>query len=155
MTRRQWEEIYKKYERLFAWFVYKWYGKLEREDVLSICYEALIRCVDNWEEERGASFNSLLTLIIKRLLIQRLREKMREDRHIRDDSIDVEWLPTTTYTESLYEIMPEKITERERVIMTMTAQGYTSFDVGSELGITHQRVSQILHGLRRKEGVMI
>lgn len=136
------------------------YG-MDEDDLYQVGCIGLMKAAKKYRPESGEAFSTVAFLWIRSELSSLYDHSNRAKRQAK--VIDL-YTQTTENGAILAEIIPdnkrfeddvavretiEKLTNKEPVIVSLMAQGYTQLEVAKVLGITHQRVSQRVKKLRR------
>lgn len=150
------EELYLTNERLVYWVLAKYYSRRQMdEDLQQVARLGLWKACVGFKESSGFTFSSYASRVMLNELSNYFRDASRTCRDnysdislstiVSDDGmtlemalpgdIDVQFMDLNGFWKSL--------TSKEKKIVTMLMQGLTNREIGKNIGVSNQRVSEI------------
>ena len=150
------EELYLANEQLAHWVLAKYYYRRQMdEDLQQVARLGLWKACVNFKEDSGFTFSSYASRVMLNELSNYFRDASRTCRDnysdislstiVSDDGMtlemalpgdmDVQFMDLNGFWKSL--------TSKEKKIVTMLMQGLTNREIGKNIGVSNQRVSEI------------
>jgi len=128
---------------------YSWINGIEADDLRQEAMMAVIEGLDRVDTSIGSSSEYLLKFARWRLLdclkkIRRRREELYPE--VRADASEAGPIPDTP-------MLQDRLTDRQKTIVTMLIQGYTWREIGDKLGFTAANIAYHLKKIRVIYGV--
>ncbi|SSS87786.1 RNA polymerase factor sigma-70 [Acinetobacter baumannii] len=140
--------------------------KLDMEDFMQMGRMEIFKAVDRFQSDRGMTFSSFIFMVVKHefgkfitILTAKKRDLCNEFSYhteTNDETELIDFFTATTNVEKyvinklMIEQGMERITERQKEVITLRLEGYSVDEIGEKFGITHQAVS-----LSYKRGIEI
>lgn len=104
---------------------------------------ALLRAIRSFDKSRGVKFGTYAWKIVQNA-IQHEAQKFNRRNVQLDDIITVD------QHESLWEFLPESLSQQEKQVIELRFEGYTLTEVGSAMGFSKEWVRQVELSAREK-----
>lgn len=131
------------------------------EEIIGCGMYGLARACKYYNPDEGVEFSTFAVSCIRSEISHGIRRELKyennkvsletelsDDGNFHDilegepDAVNVSWLDTKEFS--------NKLNGRENKIVEMRKLGYTDYEIGEQLGVTHQRVNQLRKNINKK-----
>lgn len=172
------EDVFKKYKKVIDINMVKYSRaffkfKIDKNEAYSECLLAFVKAYKNYTKEKNSTFESFLSLCIRRSLLKLIDKKAIDKNNFNNDVLSLDYnynskdntltdyyedckyeplsnMETREFTQSVFNVINEVLSDMEYKIFNYMFEGKTQSEICKILSLDKKTVDNSVNRLRRK-----